>query len=88
MQAHTLAIALAVAAAARAVAQEGPSGTDILNFALNLECLEAEFYSYAVYGTGLSEARRGGGPPAVGGRKATLSPEIQVPFPPMKQPRL
>lgn len=48
------------------------SDLDILNFALQLECLEASFYTYAAFGVGLTEAQRGGGPQAEGGMRAQL----------------
>ena len=48
------------------------SDSDILNFALNLECLEAEYYSWAAFGEGLTSEQRGGGPPSIGGMKANL----------------
>ncbi len=51
---------------------------DILNFALNLEYLEAEFYNCAVNGIGLPASLRGGGPASIGCQKANLTGSVLV----------
>ena len=51
--------------------------TDILNFALNLEYLEAQFYSYAATGVGLPASMLGATPgPVQGGRKVTFTDPV------------
>jgi len=54
----------------------GPADTDILNFALNLEYLEAEYYIYATTGQGLSSSLRTG--PV--GTQGQVGIGLQVPF--------
>ena len=59
-----------------AAPEDGPSDAAILNFALNLEYLEAEFYAYAATGRGLPDSLTGGSDgrgPVTGGRKVTFA---------------
>ena len=57
----------------KTVSASGPSENDVLNFALNLEYLEATFYSYVVTGGDIPSSMTGGGPAPTGAPGAAPS---------------
>lgn len=60
-------------------ARNGFSDRDIIDFLVNVECLEGQFDTWGAFGFGFHNNLSMGGPTPVGARKANLSPEA-LPF--------
>jgi len=61
------------------VTAAGPSETDVLNFALNLEYLEATFYSFATQGADLPASLTAGSAPVTGAPQGAIAfPNQQI----------
>lgn len=56
----------------------GQAEVDVLNFALNLEYLEATFYSYIVQGKDIDSSLTGGGPAPAGAPSQITFPNSQI----------
>jgi len=72
----------------KAFAQAGPTDNDILNFALNLEFLEAQFYTLATTGMTLDQAgisTKSGGGAAGGAVTVKTSPKVSFTTPLLQQ---
>jgi len=70
-------------AGAQTSSSSGPTDVDILNFALNLEYLEAQFYSYAATGNGLASSMLTGTGTqgnVIAGQKANLSSPLVIAY--------
>jgi hypothetical protein len=60
-------------------ARNGWTDRDIIDFLVNVECLEGQFDTYGAFGHGFFKNLSMGGPVPIGARKANLSPEV-LPF--------
>jgi hypothetical protein len=77
-----------IALGQKAFAQTGPTDNDILNFALNLEFLEAQFYTLATTGMTLDQAgisTKSGGGAAGGAVTVKASPKVSFTTPLLQQ---
>lgn len=71
--------AATVAAAMVAGAAANHLALGALTLAYNLECLEAEFYSWAAFGEGLNERQRNGGPASIGAGEGFVPSDVYSP---------
>lgn len=60
-------------------ARNGWTDRDIIDFLVNVECLEGQFDTYGAFGHGFFKNLSMGGPVPIGARKANLSPDV-LPF--------
>ena len=80
-------LAVLCALAAVVVGAKAVTDQDVMNFALNIECVEAAFFNYAAYGQSLSSQLLGGGASCRTTALSSLPISLKALYQPLLEPQ-